>query len=414
MLKFEIFTEKVIININLNNMSVHLKLDESFKAFQEDMINEKYASPLQIPINIWQNPSWELLKKEELEELLLPFLQFSLHRAIKTIPVYKGAYKNIPKIDSFQDFQSIPILVKDSTNGDIGFREKMITNPYILSPNDIKSHYQVYRSGGTKGEATPTFITPLDREIESAALARAFSYIGFSEGDRILSTYNPTHKGGEEIKESILKIGATYIPRRSTDSAEDLIKLIEHYNINAVITSQGPVSDGDKVAKGGGTSLLSLIEAGHDVIEKHVEKIALAGYNIIDDVINWAQTFKKPVASLLGSSEAIPQGASISSPNGTKICQFNNLHLFNGPHYIEVVKEEDNTIVPVKKGEKGLLVYTTIAREGTIYIRYAPGDEATLLVNESECECGLKSKIISNINRIDNPNDIISTGCCIG
>lgn len=395
-------------------MTLQLKIDDSFKTFQEEVANGKYASPLQIPINIWQNPSWELLKKEELRELLLPFLKFSFSRAIKTIPVYKDVYKNKQQIDSFEDFQSIPILVKDSTNGDIGYREKILTNPYILLPNDIKTNYQVYKSGGTKGVATPTFITPLDREIESAALARLFKHAGFKEGDRILSTYNSTHKGGEEIKEAILKLYATFIPRRSTDSAEDLIKTIEQYNINAIITTQGPVSDGDTVAKGGGTSFLSLVEAGHDVIEKHVEKIALAGYNVIDDVINWSQAFKKPVASFLGSSEAIPQGGSVSSPGSTKTCQFNNLHLFNGPHYVEVVKEEDNVIVPAKKGEKGLLVYTTIAREGTIYIRYAPGDEATVIKDESECECGLKSKVISNINRIDNPNDIISTGCCVG
>ena len=65
-------------------------------------------------------------------------------------------------------------------------------------------------------------------------------------------------------------------------------------------------------------------------------------------------------------------------------------------------------------GETGLLVYTTIAREGTIYLRYAPGDAATVLKYEGECDCGIKSSVISNISRIDNPNDIISTGCCIG
>ena len=90
------------------------------------------------------------------------------------------------------------------------------------------------------------------------------------------------------------------------------------------------------------------------------------------------------------------------------------LHLFNGPHYIEVVKEESGVVLPVKRGETGLLVYTTIAREGTIYIRYAPGDTATVLKYENECDCGIKSSVISNISRVDNPNDIVSAGCCIG
>ncbi len=395
-------------------MISQLRIDENFKAFQEDVLSGKYASSLEIPIEIWGNPSWELLKKKELEELLIPFLRFSLHRAVKTMPVYKGAYKSIPKINSFEDWQQIPILVKDSTKTGVGFREKINSNPYSLLPNDIKTSYQIYKSGGTKGTATPTFITPLDREIESTAFARGFRYANFKESDRVLSTYNPTHKGGEEAKEAILKIGATYMPRRLSDSADDIINTIKQYNINAIITSQGPISYGDKQVKGGGTSLLALIEAGHDVIEERIEKIVLGGYTIIDEVISWSQSFEKPIASILGSSEAIPQAGSTISSDTTKDCNFNNLHVFNGPHYVEVVKEEDNAIVPVKKGENGLLIYTTIAREGTIYLRYAPGDEATLIKDESECGCGLKSKVISNISRIDNLNDIISTGCCIG
>ena len=193
-----------------------------------------------------------------------------------------------------------------------------------------------------------------------------------------------------------------------------LLRCIERYDINAIITSQGPLSKRDEQVKGGGTNLLSLIEAGQDVIERQIEKIVLGGYSIIDEVINWSQSFKKPVASLLGSSEAIPQAGSTLLPGSTKNCHFNNLHILNGPHYVESVKEEDGDIVPAKKGETGLLVYTTIAREGTIYLRYAPGDEATLTKDSSKCECGLRCRIISDINRVDHPHDIISTGCCIG
>ena len=197
---------------------VQLKIDEEFKVFQEDVRSGKYASPLQIPINIWQNSSWELLNKGEFEELLLPSLKFCVDRAMNKMAVYKNAYKNQLNIDSFEDFGAVPILVKDSTLSGIGFREKILANPYILLPEGVKANYQIYKSGGTKGTATPTFITPLDRDIESAALARVLKYAGFGENDRIMCTYNPTHKGGEELKEAILKIGATYVPRRSTDS----------------------------------------------------------------------------------------------------------------------------------------------------------------------------------------------------
>lgn len=391
-----------------------LEIDNEFKEFQEDVDNGKYNSPLEVPLEIWGNLSWELLDKKTLENLLLPFLNFTFKRAVKVMPIYKGAYKKIQKIESFDDFKSIPILVKDSTSNTVGFRNKINENPYTLLPTDIKNNYHIYKSGGTKGTATPTFITPIDREIESRGFSRAFKYAGFKDSDRVLSTYNPTHKGGEEAKEAMVKIGAAYMPRRLTDTVEDVINTIKKYKINSIITTQGPISEGDKVAKGGGISLLSLIESGQDTLEEYIDKIVLGGYGVIDEVINWSKTYEKPIASLLGSSEAIPQAGSTLLQTNTKICNYNNLHLFNGPHYVEVVKEEDGIIVPVKKGETGLLVYTTIAREGTIYIRYAPGDEATLIKNESECTCGIKTEIISDIKRIDSPNDIISTGCCVG
>ncbi len=390
-----------------------VRIDERFRSFQEDAANGRYASPLQVPTEIWKNPSWELLERHELEELLLPFLTFTLRRAIRVVPVYKDVYKGMPTMSAFEDFSAIPILVKDSTNAGVGFRDRILANPYLLQPSDIKANYQVYKSGGTKGAATPTFITPLDREIESTALARLLAYAGFAEGDRILSAYNPTHKGGEELKEAILKIGATYIPRRSTDSARDIIETIEQYGVNGLIASQGPAREESRVAKGSGVDFLSLVEAGHDALQKHIEHIAFAGYELSDELISWCEFVDIPVANFLGSSEAIPLGASVSS-RGTKTCGLNALHLFHGPHYVEVVREENNRIVPAKKGERGLLIYTTIAREGTIYIRYAPGDEATVVRDESECECGLKSKVISDIRRVDNPNDVVSMGCCIG
>ena len=136
-------------------MPRQLRIDDTFKAFQEGVEEGKCTSPLQIPIEIWGNPSWELLNKKEFEELFLPFLRFSVLRATRTMPVYKDAYKTKLKIDSFEDFQSIPILVKDSTETGIGFREKVNSNPYILLPNDIKPNYQIYKSGGTRALQHP-------------------------------------------------------------------------------------------------------------------------------------------------------------------------------------------------------------------------------------------------------------------
>ena len=159
---------------------------------------------------------------------------------------------------------------------------------------------------------------------------------------------------------------------------------------------------------------MALIEAGHDTIEKKIDIIFLGGYRLVEEAVAWAESINKPLVTLLGSSEAIPQATNTGIGPENRLCKYNNLHVLNGPHYIEILKEESGILVPVKRGETGILAYTTIAREGTIYIRYFPGDEAKLLAKEGECSCGIKSEVITNVNRIDHPEDVVSTGCCIG
>jgi len=237
--------------------------------------------------------------------------------------------------------------------------------------------------------------------------------MGIKKGDVGLSTYNPTHKGGQWIQESFAKLGMRFIPRRTNDSAEETIETINHYNVNVLATVQGPIMEGDQTKKGGGVDFMSLVAAGQDVLEKNVNTLFITGYVLIPEVIAWAEAHGKKLATTLGSSEAIAQATSTIGPND-RLCKYNNMHVLNGPHYVEVVKEESGVMVPARKGEEGILVYTTLAREGTIYIRYAPGDSAKIVAGEGECVCGLRSELITDILRIDTPTDVIAAGCCIG
>lgn len=393
-----------------------IRMEEEFKRFLEDCAAGKYASPLDIPIEVWGMHGWEQLSRKKLEELLLPFIKFNLERAKKYMPVYESSYKdlNVKSIETMEDFWRIPALVKDSAVHGVGFREKVRANPYTMLPRDVKSPIFVFKSGGTKGVPTPTFITAKDREIESTAFARGYRYEGMKDGDIALSTYNPTHKGGEEIKEAFIKNGMTYIPRRTTDSAIDIINTILHYNVNVILTVQGPVSKGDAQSKGGGVDLMNLISAGEETLKERIRILFLGGYRLVDEAVEWVKANDKTLVTLLGSSEAIPQATNTGFGPKSRLCQFNNLHLLQGPHYMEILKEESGILVPVKKGETGILAYTTVAREGTIYIRYFPGDKATVLADYGECNCGIKSPVITDVERIDIPEEVVETGCCIG
>lgn len=325
--------------------------------------------------------------------------------------IYREYSRGKIKVNAFSDIQKLPILVKDTAKHSVGFREKIAKDPFVLLPTDLKRAATIYKSGGTRGVATPTFITAWDEEIESMALAKCFQYMKLSHDNVFLNTYNPTHKGGAEITKAMLSLGAKVVPRRTTDSAKEVVETIKNYKVTAIAAVQGPITEGDATKKGSGIDFLSLVEEGQDVLEDNLETLFITGYTLIPEIIAWAKTNDKKLATVLGSSEAIPQATSTIPGD---ICKYNNLHILNGPHYVEVVKQESGELVPVKRGETGILLYTTIAREGTIYIRYAPGDSAKLVANEGECDCGIKTPIISEIKRIDIPEDTIAAGCVIG
>jgi len=395
---------------------VKLSVDEEFKIIIEEIQSGKYKTPLEIPEKIWYSKGWELIGKKKFEEIMLQFLNWQVKRAREQMPdIYKNAYneKKIGKIDEISDFWQVPGLIKDSKRNNLGIRHKVKINPKVLLPRDVNSACFVYKSGGTRGVPTPTFITKKDREIESWGFARGFEYEGMEKGDVALTTYNPTHKGGEEIKEGFEKAGITAILKRTTDTPRDVIKTIESYGVNILLTVQGPIEEPDNQQKGVGFNLLSLITEGQETLER-LKILFLGGYRLIPEAISWSETHGVPLVTLLGSSEAIPQATNTNFGPNSRYCKGNNLHVLNGPHYIEVLKEEGGMLVPAKKNEEGILAYTTIAREGTIYIRYLPGDSAKIIKNEGECECGLKSEIITDVGRIDIPEDVLQTGCCIG
>ncbi len=399
--------------------SSSVKIDEGFKEFLEEFRKGRFDSPLQVPPQIWGSHGWELIDKRTSDEILLHFIKYQIDRAKKTMPeIYKKAYTersiSAKDIKSIEDFWQVPGLIKDSSVSGVGIREKVRINPKVMLPTDVKTAVHVYKSGGTKGVPTPTFITQLDREIESYALGRTFEYQGMKPGNVGLSIYNPTHKGGEMIKEALTKLNMIYIPRRTTETAEDVIQTIKDYKVNVLLAVQGPIREGDPTAKGPGLDLLKLVAAGEQVLEDNLKILFLSGYRLIPEAISWSESHNISLATTLGSCEAIPQATSTNIGPADRICKHNNLHILNGPHYVEVLKEEDGVFVPTKKDEDGILAYTTIAREGTIYIRYLPGDSALKLRGHGECSCGLKSEIITDVGRMSMPEEVIETGCCIG
>jgi len=385
---------------------------------------------------LFSRHGWDLLPEERLFRMLLPFLRAQVKRAKTAMPeLYASRLAGIEAEDlrSAEDWYLIPPLIKDDDleRGLSGFRSLVAQNPLILRPQDLTEPAAAFVSGGSLGKATPTFVTRADREREIQAWRRGHDYHGLTPGDTVLYTYNSSHKGGQWMQESLWAHGVNVIPRRPEEGPERVLENIRDYGVNALFTVQQPLDHAGRQAKAAGINLYSLVQASlehpefegllipDDQDRKQVEFIFLGGFEIVPLALELAEQYLDctPIATLLGSSEAIPQACSTHpglTPNG--VCHYNHLHLLQSPHYVELVRPSEKGWVPVAKGETGLLVYTSWARDGTIWIRYAPGDIATLLLEEGECPCGLYSPVISGVRRanVQENEALLLTGCAAG
>ena len=394
---------------------------DSFHTVFDSLDLSNGMNPLALPLDIWGNVYWEFMDAALRDRILSSMLRYSLARGIKTMPVYQRseAYASVKPSDiqSLSDLNKLPVLLKDGdvSQGVDGFRKHAQLDPHMLRPVDVTSSVP-YDSGGAKGMPTPTHITPLDMEIEGRALAyRCFLPGGLHSGVSLYNFYNPTHKGGRLIEEAAQLIGKNHIVmKRPEDDLAICMAKIKVYDTRIVAAVQPPLTSDSNGKKGGGVSFLNLFGADHTVFgRKHngsiVHRAFITGFQLPEPVITLSQEFGMDLFPPWGASEALPGATSTVLGPKTRTCQYNNQHLIMGPHLLSVVTIKDGVLVPAKVGETGIVLVTTIARQGTLFFNYAIGDKATVIA--TACDCGRTTPIIGNIHRVDNPSEIIEGGC---
>jgi phenylacetate-CoA ligase len=413
-----------------------LKVESAFLTLEDKIRAGVLAQYQQIHPEAFAWHGWDLISEERLFQMMVPFLRQQIRRARRTMPgIYGHRLDDIDpdEICTMEDWQRLPVLMKDADpeQGGSGFREAAMADPRLMKPTDLQVPVMTFLSGGTSGKASPTFVTSTDRAREIQAWRRGHAYHGLMPGDTALYTYNTTHKGGQWMQESLLLHGVTTLLRRPEEDPEAVLENLRDYGVNILFTVQQPVEVIESQTKAAGINLHTLVMASLENPQyrgllvpdragnRQVDFIFLGGFEIVPYALELAQEYlgNAPVATLLGSSEAIPQACSTNptlTPGG--LCHFNNLHLLQAPHYLEVAAYQDGQWRPVRKGEEGVLLYTSWARDGTIWIRYAPGDLATKLLDENECPCGLYSPVIGSVRRA-NPKeraDLFVSGCAAG
>jgi len=238
-------------------------------------------------------------------------------------------------------------------------------------------------SSGTTGKPTVVGYTRGDVDCWTTSLARSLTACGLGRGDIIQNSYGyGLFTGGLGLHYGAEEIGASVIPT-GVGNTERQIELMKDLKATAISCTPSYLLHMNEVAR----------KMGVSVKDDTCLKTAILGAE------PWSLETRKRIETSMGIKAYDVYGTSeISGPMFTECGEQNGIHVWADHFLLEVIDKNGD---PVKDGQKGELVFTTLSKEALPLIRYRIGD-ITILNNE-ECECGrTHPRIMRILGRVDD------------
>ncbi|MBA3002612.1 MAG: phenylacetate--CoA ligase [Desulfurivibrio sp.] len=306
----------------------------------------------------------ECIPREDLEQLQLERLQSTLYRVATHVPFYRQKFKDL-KVDpdgfrSLSELTSLPFTTKQDLRDNY---------PYGLFAVPLRDVVRVHSSSGTTGQATVVGYTKNDIKTWSELTARVLTGAGVTNDDVVQIAFGyGLFTGGFGLHYGAERVGASVIPISSGNTKRQ-IQIMQDFRTTALICtpSYALVLADTMEEMGINTSSLSL-------------KYGLFGGE------PWSEAMRHEIQNKLNIIATDNYGLSeIMGPGVAGECrERNGLHL-NEDHFIYEVINPD-TLDPVRPGEIGELVITTLTKEAFPVIRYRTRDLTRII--EEPCPCG--------------------------
>ena len=250
---------------------------------------------------------------------------------------------------------------------------------------------KTFSSSGSTGRPAEVYYTSKDWDNTKAAIIRTMHHIPLKEWSRTFNGFHQGHVAGK-IYEDAFNMGGSLVKNShftSTNDSDSINQIIKGKS-NALCVP----ADSGKVSKGG--DLKNMLVADIDnIIGKQIRVIITTGgprqQYLIDQVHKRNElagaNFKTKFIDMAGCAEVLP---TVSE------CEFNSgMHIMPGIINVEVINPK--TLKHVKNGERGLLIYTGF-KQGSRFIRYIVGDEATFI--DEPCKCGRTTPRVKDLQRV--------------
>ncbi len=269
-------------------------------------------------------------------------------------------------IKGIEDITKLPYTTKNDLRD---------TYPFGLFAAPRADIVRIHASSGTTGKATVVGYTQNDIDMWSECVARCMSMANVTKDDIIQIAYGyGLFTGGLGAHYGAERLGAMVVPM-STGNSKKLTTMMVDFGATAIACTP--------------SYLLHLSEVLRDenLLDKIKLKAAICGAE------PWTEKMRNEIESRLNITAHDIYGLSeIMGPGVACDCTYHEgLHICEDFFYPEII--DAKTLQPVKDGETGELVFTTLTKEGIPLIRYRTKDLTS--ITRERCKCGRTSARIS-------------------
>lgn len=326
---------------------------------------------------IW-NPEKECMNRSSLETLQFARLKNLVEHVYRTVPFYKNKFDEAgvkpSDITCLADIRKLPFTTKSD------LRE---TYPYGMLAVPQSEIVEVHMSSGTTGTPVVDAYTEHDMDDWSEGLARTLSAAGATHNDTVQNAFGyGLFTGGMGFHHGARRMKATIVPISSGNTQKQLT-LMRDFGTTIFTCTPSYAMYMAEQSKTYGIDL-----------KKLSVRAACLGAE------PWSENMRKQIEAEWGIKAFDVYGLTeITGPGVAFECDAQDgMHFNEDMWFPEIINPE--TGEPVKDGEKGELVVTTITKEGTPLIRYRTRD-ITYIMTEP-CSCG---RTIRRIHRLFGRTD---------
>lgn len=312
---------------------------------------------------IW-NENIECMDRESLRKMQSIRLRKIVEHVYLNTPFYRKRMQELgltpDDINDIDDIVKLPFTTKDDLRDNY---------PFGLCAVPMSQIVRIHASSGTTGKPTVVGYTRKDLSVWTESLSRCFFAYGADNSDFFQVAYGyGLFTGGLGAHYGAENIGASVIPM-SSGNTEKQITLMHDFGATVLCcTPSYALFMADAIKDSG--------------ISRDELKLKIGAFGAEP----WTENMRKEIEEKLGIKAYDIYGLSeIAGPGVGYECECQNgTHLNEDHYYPEIV--DPHTLLPVKPGETGELVFTHLTKEGMPLLRYRTKDLTAL--HYDTCQCG--------------------------